>query len=197
MKGILLLGQLLAATAALAQSAPAQPLRETIISDKANTGWEFDGNPALKQIPAEDLPGGKAVLVTILAKGANPWDVQARLPMQQGISKGDTIVFGFFARAEQPDPGMTVAPVQVRMQRNAPPYDAALEGTIDIGPEWRFHCLTGPARMAITGPDLVAVVQLAGQKRKIVLGPYLVTRIPAGAAKPATGLPCGQSIPAS
>jgi hypothetical protein len=193
MKRLMLLGSLLTATAALAQAAPPQPARETIISDKENAGWSFDGNPKLKEVPAEDLPGGKAILVTLPAKGANPWDVQARLPMKQGISEGDTVTFGFFARAETPDPGRTGSTVPVRVQRNAAPYDAALEGAIEIGPEWRFHCLAGPARLAIQASDLVISVQLAGEPRALMLGPYLATRIPAGVSKP-TGLPCGQSI---
>jgi hypothetical protein len=195
MKKLVLLGSLLAATGALAQAAPSQPPREMIISDKDNAGWSFDGNPKLKEVPAEDLPGGKAILVTIPAKGANPWDVQARLPMKQGISEGDIVTFGFFARAERADPGRTGSLVPVRVQRDAAPYEAALEGMIEIGPEWRFHCLAGPARLAIPAAELAVSVQLAGDRRAVVLGPYLATRIPAGVTK-ATGLPCGQSIAA-
>lgn len=193
MRQTMLLILLLISTAAASQGAPPLPLRETVISDKENAGWSFDGKPKLKEVAAEALPGGKAILVTIPTKGQNPWDMQARLPMKAGIVAGDIITFGFFARAEKPDPGQTGATVQVRVQRDKAPYEAALEGPISLGPEWRFHCLTGPASLSIPAAELAVSVQLSAERRAVALGPYVATRIPAGAAKTVSGLPCGKA----
>lgn len=166
--------------------------KEAIISDASNAGWSFDGNPKLAEVAADGLPGGKAVLVTIPQKGANPWDIQARLPMKDGIAVGDTVTFGFYARAEKPDPGKATATVPVRVQRNAAPYDAALEGAVEVGKDWTFHCVVGPSKLALGASELAVSLQLAGEKHAIAFGPYLATKI-AGDGK--SGLPCGESIP--
>lgn len=175
-----------AATGATAQEPPSAPLKETVISDKENAGWGFQGKPKLKEVPAEQLPGGKALQVAV-AKGANPWDTQGLIPLKQGIEQGDLLTFGFFARSVSPDAGS----IHVRFQRNGAPYDSAFEGPVQIDHEWRFVCLVGTAGKAIPAAELDIAVQLAGEKRVVELGPYLATRIPAGAAAKKSGLPCG------
>lgn len=170
----------------------AQAGKEAIISDASSAGWAFDGNPKMTEIEAANLPGGKAVLVTVAKKGANPWDIQARLPMKEGIAAGDMVTFGFYARAERPDPGKATATVVVRVQRNAAPYDAVLEGAVEVGKDWTFHCLVGPSKLTLVSAELAVSLQLAGEKRAIAFGPYLATKIPGGNGK--SGLPCGEAI---
>lgn len=162
--------------------------KEAIISDASSAGWAFDGNPKMTEVEAVGLPGGKAVLVTIPKKGANPWDIQARLPMKDGIAVGDTVTFGFYARAERPDPGKATATVPIRVQRNAAPYDAAVE----VGKDWTFHCLAGPSKLTLAPAELAVSLQLAGEKRAIAFGPYLATKIPGGSGK--SSLPCGEML---
>lgn len=178
------------ATAATAQQAR---VKEAIISDPASAGWEFQGNPKVKAVKAEGLPGGQALLVTIAAKGANPWDVQASMTLKDGVAAGDTVTFGFYARADKPDPGKQTATVTVRVQRNAAPYDAAIEGPLEIGPDWTFHCLTAPAKIALTPAEAAVSVQLAGDKHAVAFGPWMATRIPAAGVGIKTGLPCGKA----
>lgn len=189
MKGGILLGGVLAAGAAAAQGGG----REQVISDPAAAQWSFEGNARTATVNGAPVPGGAAIRVTIARKGANPWDVQARLPLAAAVAAGDRVTFGFYARTTQPDPGGDVARVNVRLQRNAAPYDAALEGTVEIGREWRFHCLSGPATIALAPPELVASVQLAGERHVVEFGPYMATRIPAANAATPSGLPCGEA----
>lgn len=186
-------GAVLCACMVAGSAVAMQAGKEAIISDASTAGWSFDGNPKMVEVAAAALPGGKAVLITIPKKGANPWDIQARLPMKDGIAVGDTVTFGFYARADQPDPGKATATVPVRVQRNAAPYDAALEGAVEVGKDWTFHCLAGPSKLALGASELAVSLQLAGEKHAIAFGPYLATKI-TGTGK--TGLPCGESIPA-
>lgn len=180
----------LVAGAAVAQ----QRVKEAIISDAANAAWSFDGAPKVKQAAAAGVPGGQAIRVTIAKKGAQPWDVQARLPMKDGIAAEDTVTFGFYARAEKPDPGKDTATVNVRVQRAVAPYDAALEGSVAIGREWSFVCLAGPSKLALTAAELSVSVQLAGEAHVIDFGPYMATKIPAQGPNIKSGLPCGQPV---
>lgn len=186
-------GAMLCACVIATSAVAAQAGKEAIISDASSAGWAFDGNPKMTEVEVAGLPGGKAVLVTIAKKGANPWDIQARLPMKDGIAVGDTVTFGFYARAERPDPGKLTAKVPVRVQRDAAPYDAALEGAVEVGKDWTFHCLAGPSKLALGASELAVSLQLAGEKHAIAFGPYLATKIPGGSGK--SGLPCGESIP--
>lgn len=171
-----------------------QHVKESIISDAAAAAWAFEGAAKVKPVDAPGVPGGKALSVAVAAKGANPWDIQARLKLKDGVAAGDTVTFGFYARAEKPDPGKTTATVNVRFQRNAAPYDAALEGPVEIGPEWSFVCLAGPARIALAAADMSVSVQLAGDKHVVAFGPYMATRIPAQGPNVKSGLPCGQPV---
>lgn len=180
---------------AMTVALPAQErVKEVIISDQASASWAFEGQAKVKEVAAEGVPGGRALAVEVPAKGANPWDIQARLTMKEGFAAGDTVTFGFYARAIAPDPGKDTARVHVRVQRAAAPYDAAIEGSIDVGSDWRFHCLAGPAKFALDPAQLAISVQLAGDKHTIAFGPYLATRIPAVAEGAKSGLPCGQLI---
>ncbi len=180
-------------TIALVGAAQAQQrLKETIISDPAAANWAFDGNPKIKQVDAATLPGGKALLVKVAAKGVNPWDIQARMPVKEGVAAGDTVTFGFYARADQPDPGKDSATVTVRVQRNVAPYDAAIEGAIEIGKDWTFHCLTAPSKLTLDAAMTQLSVQMAGEKHAVAFGPYLVTKIAGSGAAIKTGLPCGK-----
>jgi hypothetical protein len=181
------------ASLALASAVAAQQrIKEVVISDPAATDWNFEGKPKIKVVDAAGLPGGKALLVTIGAKGANPWDVQARMGVKDGIAAGDTVTFGFYARADKPDPGKETATVTVRVQRAAAPYDAAVEGPLEIGKDWTFHCLTGAARTALAAAETNVSVQLAGEKHAIALGPWMATKIPGAGPTIRTGLPCGR-----
>lgn len=183
----------LAATAVVVlggTAAAQQRVKEAIISDAAAAAWVFEGAPKTRAVGAPaGVPGGKAIQVTIAQKGVNPWAVQARLPMKDGLAAGDTATFGFYARAK----GGT-ATVHVRLQRNVAPYDAALEGPVAIGQDWSFVCLSGPAKLTLGAAELVASVQLAGAKQVIELGPYMATRIPAQGAGVRSGLPCGRAV---
>ncbi|RHW18627.1 hypothetical protein D1610_00160 [Sphingomonas gilva] len=179
----------------MAVALPAQErVKETIISDQASASWAFEGKAEVKEVAAEGIPGGRALAVEVPARGVNPWDIQARLKLKEGFAAGDTVTFGFYARAIAPDPGKDTARVNVRVQRDAAPYDAALEGALEIGPDWRFHCLAGPAKIALEPAQLAVSVQLAGDKHAIAFGPYLATRIPAVAQGARSGLPCGQPV---
>lgn len=186
--GFWTLGLIALAGAGVAQ----QRVKEAVISDPAASGWSFEGNPKVKAVDAAGLPGGKGLLVTIPSKGANPWDVQARMKVKEGVAVGDTVTFGFYARADKPDPGKETATVTVRVQRGAAPYDAALEGPLEIGKEWTFHCLTGPAKTALTATEAEVSVQLAGEKHAVAFGPWMATKIPTAGPNIKTGLPCGE-----
>lgn len=187
----------LAAIALTGAAGAQQRVKESIISDSATAAWTFEGAAKTKAVAAPaGVPGGQAIQVAIAQKGANPWAVQARLPMKDGIAATDTVTFGFYARAAKPDPGQETATLNVRMQRNAAPYDAALEGPVTVGKDWSFVCLSGPAKLALTPAELVASVQLAGDKRTVEFGPYMATKVPAQGPNVKSGLPCGQPVKA-
>jgi hypothetical protein len=105
---------------AVAGTAAAQTrVKEAIISDQANAAWSFEGAAKTKAVKADGVPGGGAIQVAVAKKGSNPWDIQARLPMKDGVAATDTVTFGFYARATKPDPGKQTARVNIRFQRNA------------------------------------------------------------------------------
>jgi hypothetical protein len=191
MKAMVLIGAGLLAGTAMAQ----MRVKEAIISDPAAAQWTFEGAPKVKQVAAPGVPGGNALLVTVAQKPANPWDVQARMKLKDGVAAGDFVTFGFYARAEKPDPGKDSASVTVRVQRGAAPYDAAVEGPLQIGKAWSFHCLSGPAKVALSVAEIEGSVQMGADRHAVAFGPFMVTKIPAAAGAIAkTGLPCGQAV---
>jgi len=191
MKEWVLLGAALVAGGAMAQAR----VKEAIISDPAAAQWQFEGASKVKQVAAAGVPGGSALLVTVAQKPAKPWDVQARMKLKNGVAAGDLVTFGFYAKAEKPDAGKDTAGVGVRVQRGAAPYDATLEGPLQIGKEWSFHCLTGPAKVPLTAAEIEVSVQMGGDRHAVAFGPFMVTKVPAAAGAAAkTALPCGQAV---
>jgi len=180
----------------IAGTADAQTrVKEVIISDPAAAAWNFEGGPKVKPVAADGVPGGSALLVTVASKPAKPWDVQARMKLKDGVATDDTVTFGFYARADKPDPGKETAVVNVRVQRGGAPYDAAIEGPVEIGRTWTFHCLAGPAKVALAPSEIEVSVQMGGDKHAVAFGPFMVTKIPASAgANAKTGLPCGEAV---
>lgn len=185
----------LLASAALVAAAAAQVhVKEEVITAPGEAAWQFDGGPKVKIVDAAALPGGKALEVTVPKKLANPWDMQARAVLASDIAVGDTVTFGFYARAATPDPGKTTIPLSLQVQRNAAPYDATVAGTVEIGADWTFHCITGQASKPLTKSELMVTAQLSGEKHVIDFGPFLATKIPAaGGANAKSGLPCGKA----
>jgi len=184
--------KLVAVAAVLASAGVMQP-RETIISDPASADWLFVGNARVRPVDAAPLPGGKALLVTVATKPAKPWEVQARMKLKEGFATGDTLTFGFYARTDKPDPGKDVAVVGVRIQRGGDPYDAAIESQIEIGREWKFHCLTGVSKLTLPAELAEVSIQMGGDKHAVAFGPWMTTKIAGGGASGATTLPCGQA----
>lgn len=185
---------LLAAAAITAAASAQVHVKEEIITAPTGANWQFDGAPKVKLADAAGVPGGKALAITIPAKTKNPWDVQARATLAHDIEVGDIVTFGFYARAEKPDPGKETATLGVQVQRNGPPYDAAVGGSVELGKDYVFHCVGGPAKIALKAGELMVTVQLGADKHVVDFGPFFATRIPAaGGPNAKSGLPCGKA----
>lgn len=166
--------------------------REAVVSDPASASWAFNGEIRPRAVEAATLPGGQAIRLDVRRKGANPWDIQAIGDILSAIEPGDRITVGFYARAQSPDPGGSTITLPVRVQQRTAPFAGALDGTATLTGDWTFHCVTGPATAALAAGNAQAVLNLAGERHVIDLGPFLITRAAAADADAPSTLPCGQ-----
>ncbi|MGC6399294.1 hypothetical protein ACNI3Q_01795 [Sphingomonas sp. FW199] len=170
-------------TAIGAVGAFAQAAGEILITDPENAEWNFTGKGMrTKVVESEGAPGGMAIEANVARKGANPWDIQTAITLRQGFAVGDKLSFGFYARAVTGDAGGSTINLPIRIQRTSAPYDAAIEGMVTVGPEWKFHCISGPAKIALQPNEMNVSVQMAGDKRVVQLGPFMGFMIPASSS---------------
>jgi hypothetical protein len=163
-----------------AVSAFAQSGGEVQITDPDNAEWNFTGKGMrTRVVESAGAPGGMAIEANVSRKGANPWDIQTAITLRQGFAVGDKLSFGFYARTVKGDGGGETVTLPIRIQRTAAPYDAAIEGAVVVGPEWKYHCISGPAKIALQPNEMNVSVQMAGDKHVVEFGPFLGFLIPA------------------
>lgn len=168
-----------AAVAALLMAAPSGRAQEEadglwshLINRGTTASWTVTPErPAPRVVEADGVPGGGALRVRA-RRGANPWDVQATSPAGGDISAGDIVLVSFYARAEQAAEGGSR--LAVRLQLAGAPYTALLEGTKNIGAEWRQYCLSGMAAQEFRADLTNVSLHLATGDQVIDLGPVFV-----------------------
>lgn len=157
-----------APVAALAQD----DLMKQIVNDPAAP--EVDGAKAalIEDAKAE---GGKALRVQVPKKGANPWDSTVGGPIKKPINRGDHLVILYSARLEKSDSGATTTTLPyTALQLTAAPYSTILQGSADIGPEWKQFQVTGISNANCKPGELKVTMQLATAKQVVDLGPIIV-----------------------
>lgn len=175
---------LAAAVAALLMSAPfaqaqtQDDLWSHLINQGTTASWTVTPErPAPRVVEASGVPGGGALRVRA-RRGANPWDTQATSPAGGDVAEGDVVLLAFYARAEQGAEGGSRLPV--RLQLAGAPYTALLDGTKNIGAEWRQYCLSGVAAQAFRGDLTNVSVHLATADQTIDLGPVFIFNLGPG-----------------
>ena len=119
--------------------------------------------------------GGKALRVQVPKKGANPWDSTVGGPIKKVINRGDHLVLLYSARLEKGENGATTVTLPYNaIQMTAAPYSAVIQGSADIGPEWKEFQVTGTSNASYRPGDLKVTIQLATAKQTVDLGPIIV-----------------------
>jgi hypothetical protein len=159
---------LVAPAAALAQD----DLARQIVNDPAAP--EVNGAKAAL-IDDAKAEGGKALRVQVSKKGANPWDSTVGGPIKKPISRGDHLVIFYSARLEKGENGATTATLPyIALQLTAAPYSTIIQGSAEIGPEWKQLQVTGVSNANYKPGELKVTMQLATAKQTVDLGPIVV-----------------------
>lgn len=186
-------GSIVALCIALAAPAVSATPPETVIGDASHAQWTPYGSGKASNTRVPDLPGGVALRLKVRQKGAQPWDAGLSVQLKEGVQAGERVIAGFYARAHTPAPGRDTAAVIARVQQNGQSYDAVIEADFEISPEWRFHCVQGPAKRSFGAGSLELGLQLAGEQQTVEVGPFMVVR---GGEGERTMLPCDTRITA-
>ena len=113
--------------------------------------------------------------VEVQAASDKPWDVGASQPITGKVTKGDVLLVAFWAKAEPVDGGPAVADIPaVRIQQASAPYDAALQGGVKVGGEWKMYTVPGRALIDIPAGQGAIGLHLAAAKQTVLLGPIFV-----------------------
>jgi hypothetical protein len=156
------------------QSGDGDILQKAINKPSAN--WAIYG-AGQKSSPIKDkaVQGGGAMKVEVQAASDKPWDVGASQPITGKVTKGDVLLVAFWAKAEPVDGGPAVADIPaVRIQQASAPYDAALQGGVKVGGEWKMYTVPGRALIDIPAGQGAIGLHLAAAKQTVLLGPIFV-----------------------
>jgi hypothetical protein len=144
--------------------------------NKPSSNWAIYGagqkNAAVKD---KTVQGGGAIKVEVQAASDKPWDVGATQPITGKVTKGDVLLVAFWAKAESVDGGPATADISaVRVQQAAAPYDAAMQGGLKIGGEWKMYTVPGRATIDIPEGGGSVSLQLGAAKQTVLLGAVFV-----------------------
>lgn len=163
------LGLLLAVApaAALAQDAAQQ-----IVNDP---GAPDVGGAKASLVDDAKVQGGKALRVAVPKKGANPWDSTVGGAIKKPIARGDHLLLLFSARLEKGENGATTTTLPYNaIQLNSAPYTTIMQGSGQIGPEWKDFQVEGTSDASYKAGDLKVTIQLATAKQTVDFGPIVV-----------------------
>jgi hypothetical protein len=122
-----------------------------------------------------NVQGGKALRVEVPRKGSNPWDSTVGGAIKKPISKGDRLVLLFSARLQKGQNGATTATLPYNaIQLASAPYSTLINGTGEIGPQWKDFQVTGTADGDYPAGALKVTIQLATAKQTVDFGPIVV-----------------------
>jgi len=144
--------------------------------NKPSSNWAIYGegqrNSAVKD---KTVQGGSATKVEVQAASDKPWDVGATQPITGKVTKGDVLLVAFWAKAEGVDGGPATADIAaVRVQQAAAPYDAAMQGGLKVGGEWKMYTVPGRATIDIPEGAGSVSLQLGSAKQTVLLGAVFV-----------------------
>ncbi len=128
-----------------------------------------------KLINDPKVQGGKALRVTVAAKGKNNWSSAVDSPIIKPVKAGDRIVLMFDARLEAGEDGATSVTLPMSgVQMKAAPYTSVVSGKVTIGPEWKLYKVEGKAKADYPADSLNTMIQIGNAKQTIDFGPIVV-----------------------
>ena len=144
--------------------------------NKPSANWRIYGaGQTNKPVKDKTVVGGGGMRVEVSAASDKPWSVGAQQPITGKITKGDTLLIAFWAKAESVDGGPATAIISsARVQQASAPYDAAMQGPVKVGGEWAMHTVPGKATIDIPAGGGNVSLHLAAAKQTVMLGPVFV-----------------------
>jgi hypothetical protein len=163
---------LLSVAPALAAAQDPNDIAKQIVNDPAAP--DVSGAKATL-IDDPKVEGGKALRVQVPKKGANAWDSSIGGAIKKPIAKGDHLILHFSARLEKGENGATTTTLPYNaIQLAAAPYSTVIQGSGEIGPEWKVFNVEGTSNAAYAPGELKVTIQLATAKQTVDFGPIVV-----------------------
>lgn len=140
--------------------------------------WGYSG-PGSSRSTQEDrtIFLGQSTRMTSPSVGANPWDISAQVPIEQGVAEGDQLLIAVAAKTVSAATTDGKASVGIRIQDNSPPtYDGFINAAFKAGPNWQLIQLKVTSPMAIAPGKAVLALHFAGAQQVVDIGPVYVLK---------------------
>ncbi len=145
-------------------------ITKRLISNPNIGSWQIYGaTQTNKKIKDPAVQGGNAIEASATGVG-DSYASAAQVEVNQKIVKGDHIVCAVWLKAKSP----ATATLHGRLQINAAPYTAVMEGDLNATDQWQLLTVEGDADQDYDKGKLVFVVHLNGAKQTVDLGPAFV-----------------------
>lgn len=176
--------------AAIASPAWAQDYAASAINRSAVSEFEVYGTAQKTVVDDPAVPGGKALRVTVPAKGTNPWDSGVISKVTGPIKAGDQLIYVFYLRLQSGDSGATSATLPANtVSLASPPHTPLFGGPATIGPKWKMLTARWVADKDYAPGTLQAGIQVATGNQVIDFGPMYVSKMGSGATSAAPAVP--------
>jgi len=157
-----------------AQSGDGDIMQKAINKPSAN--WTVYGaGQKTSAVKDKTVQGGGATKVEVQTAADKPWGVGASQAITGKVTKGDVLLVAFWAKAESVDGGPAAAEISsVRVQQSAAPYDAAIQGGLKVGGEWKMYTVPGRAAIDIPAGGGSVALHIGAAKQTVLLGAVFV-----------------------
>lgn len=162
---------------------------ENVVNDMQKPNWSFYGDVEPTIVANDKVPGGKMLRAKITKKGANFWDSAAMSQPIKGVTKGQIVTIGFFARASSEN---GQAWLNANVGQIGAPYSTAVIARVTIDSDLHFYCVEGPSKIDLSDNEGKVTLHIGGDKQSIDLGPFVVTT--RDETDGASQLPCDRII---
>lgn len=158
-------------TSALSELRAKLPPDARMINMPGIANWKVNGNPQTSIVGAEGISGGKAISIVVDKRRDNPWDIGVAMPINEGISEGDTLFLAVQIRASAADnEAQSGVIASSKIEESGGAYTMIADTAAQVGDKWTTLYSIGVATKDYAAGSTHITVHLAAARQTIEIG---------------------------
>lgn len=148
-----------------------------LVDPRKRDNWAYYGSGITHATGTSSVMGVTSIRTVTAAASAKPHEIAITVPLDQPISKGDSLIVSIAARANASDAADGNGKIGVRVMENDPPWPGFGDGALNfVTGKWQIVTLNTTATQDIAAGKGAVQLQLGGAKQDLDIGPVYVIK---------------------